>query len=165
MNKCAEFTSFYYTQSLQPMIRPTLFLLILLGSLASPVLAQIEVPEAAQYHLAKHYPEAQAPHWEYREGGLSAMFTVQHQLIKVFYEKSGQWRETRTRLSPTYIPQEVLVYMQTHFQNAFITYAGLVVSPSQRYYRIEAEYPDSVVIKLLTPKGDVMEEQRFTYSR
>ena len=147
-------------------MRTCLIVLILLFSWSSSKLAaQVAVPLAAETHLTQAYPEAQNPHWEYREGGLSALFTTNHQLVKVFYELGGQWRETRTRLSPAAFPEEVLSYIQEHFRNGFITYAGLVTSPQRKYYRIEAEYPHGVVIKLVNASGQAVAERWINYTR
>lgn len=119
----------------------------------------------AQAHLSSDYPDANNPHWEYREGGLSAMFTTEYKLIKVFYELEGQWRETRTRLAPNGIPEDVLTYMQSNICDAFITYAGLVEDSQDQYYRIEAEYVDGVAINLLSPKGELLKEQWIKFTR
>ena len=146
------------------MKKPAFLTFILLLSFGS-LFAQIQVPEKAEAHLNSVYDNPSNVHWEYREGGISAMLKVDEQLVKVFYEKDGQWRETRLSVAAEGVPLGVQQFIADNYQNGLITYAGLVKTPTEFYYRIESEYTEGVVIKLLTPGGQLVQEEWITYSK
>lgn len=140
----------------------SLFVLLCVFSLSA--FTQISVPPEAEAHFANIYPEVENPHWEYREGGISALFTLDDELIKVFYENDGEWRETRTSVSRRSLPQSVVEFISTYYRNGRITYAGQVKTQTEVYYRIESEYLQGMIIKLLTPNGQLLKEERITYT-
>lgn len=125
---------------------------------------QIQVPLKVSQQFEAQYPDAETLHWEYREGAVVAMFQSEGLLTKAFYEKDGQWRETRTRIAETELPAGVGQFIAANYQDAAITYAGRIDTPAGLLFRIESEFSNSVLIKTLTPEGKLVQEEWISYS-
>ena len=125
----------------------------------SSVQAQIKAPSPVSQQFERQYPNAETPHWEYREGAIVAMFQSEGLLTKAFYERDGRWRETRTRIDLSTLPTSISNFITTNYQDADITYIGRVETEQKSLFRIESEFQNSVIIKTLTPEGQLVQEE------
>ncbi len=123
--------------------------------------AQRTVPEAARGAFGQLYSSIENPFWEYREGANVAMFSDENGLKKVFFDNNGEWLETRTRMKPTDLPSDVFNYLDIHYQDADVTYAGKVNRPDGTFYRVESELPGVIVVKLLNEQGNLVEQENI----
>lgn len=128
------------------------------------VQAQVKAPSQVSQQFEAQYPNAETPHWEYREGAIVAMFQSEGLLTKAFYERDGRWRETRTRIDLSSLPAGVSNFLTTNYQDADITYIGRVETDEKILFRIESEFQNSVIIKILTPAGQLVQEEWINYS-
>jgi len=126
--------------------------------------AQIKAPSAVSQQFEAQYPNAETPHWEYREGAIVAMFQSEGLLTKAFYERDGRWRETRTRIDLSTLPTSISNFIATNYQDADITYVGRVETDQKSLFRIESEFQNSVLIKILTTEGQLVQEEWINYS-
>lgn len=140
------------------------FFFLLATLTINSVQGQIQVPTVVSQQFETQFPNATTPHWEYREGAIVAMFQAEGLLTKAFYEKDGQWRETRTRIELAALPAGVGQFIATNYQDAAITYIGRVETNNGNLFRIESEFSNSVVIKTLTPEGKLIQEEWVNYS-
>lgn len=122
------------------------------------------VPEQVRSAFAKEFPNTENVHWEQRNDNFVATFQSEEGLKKVFYQASGAWLETRTRLSLSELPKEVYQFINSNYHDADVTFAGKVERPDGLVFRIESELPDAVIVKLLNENGVVLEEEKITYS-
>jgi hypothetical protein len=130
----------------------------------SSVQAQIKAPSFVNQQFEAQYPDVENPHWEFREGALVAMFQMEGLLTKAFYERDGRWRETRTRIDLSALPPSVNQFIKANYQDADITYVGRVETEYKQLFRIESEFRNSVLIKTLTPEGQLVQEEWISYS-
>ena len=140
--------------------------LVVICLLAIPHLTAqgVTPPMAVQIAFQDQHPEVDRPFWEIREGAMVALFKDENQLVKAFFERNGEWRETRERTPLTLLPEAVQYFVRTHFEHADITYVGVVTAPLQRpLYRIESEVQDAVVIKLLNEEGLLVRQERIDF--
>lgn len=128
------------------------------------VMAQNTAPTVVLNAFSERAPEVTNPFWEYREGAFVAMYAHEDGLKKVFFDKEGQWLETRTRQVQDALPKGVKNFINEHYAAADITYIGEVEQPSRTIYRVESELLSYVVIKLLNKKGDLLQENRIDWS-
>lgn len=128
------------------------------------VTAQNTTPTMVLNAFSERLPEVVNPFWEYREGAFVAMYAHEDGLKKVFFDKEGQWLETRTRQEQDALPKGVKNFINDHYAGADITYVGEVEQPSRTIYRVESELLSYVVIKLLNKKGDLLQENRIDWS-
>ncbi len=128
------------------------------------VTAQNTTPTMVLNAFSERLPEVANPFWEYREGAFVAMYAHEDGLKKVFFDKEGQWLETRTRQEQDALPKGVKNFINDHYAGADITYVGEVEQPSRTIYRVESELLSYVVIKLLNKKGDLLQENRIDWS-
>lgn len=128
------------------------------------LMAQNNTPTLVLNAFSEREPEVANPFWEYREGAHVAMYAHEDGLKKVFFDKEGQWLETRTRQVQDALPKGVKKFIDEHYAAADITYVGEVEQPSRTIYRVESELLSYVVIKLLNKKGDLLQENRIDWS-
>ncbi len=128
------------------------------------VMAQNTTPVMVLNAFSERAPEVMNPFWEYREGAFVAMYAHEDGLKKVFFDKDGEWLETRTRQVQDALPKGVKNFINEHYAAANITYIGEVEQPSRTIYRVESELLTYVVIKLLSKEGDLLQENRIDWS-
>jgi len=128
------------------------------------VMAQNTTPVMVLNAFSERAPEVMNPFWEYREGAFVAMYAHEDGLKKVFFDKDGEWLETRTRQVQDALPKGVKNFINEHYAAANITYIGEVEQPSRTIYRVESELLTYVVIKLLSKEGDILQENRIDWS-
>ncbi|WP_020539113.1 hypothetical protein [Lewinella cohaerens] len=138
--------------------------LLLITLSLSAIQAQVQVPSNVNQQFELQYPTVENPHWEYREGAIVAMFQLEGLLTKAFYEKNGSWRETRTRIDTSNLPVGVNNFLNTNYKEANYTYVGRVETNDGDLFRIESEFRNSVIIKTLTPEGQLVQEEWINYS-
>ncbi len=139
-------------------------MMLLIAFLANSATLYASVPELVEKAFRKDFPEVVNVYWEQRAEAFVAMFQDEEGLKKVFYTASGNWVETRIRLKIKSLPDGVRHFIQKHYQNADITFAGKVLRPNELMYRIESELPGAVIVKLLTEAGHLLKEEQFTFS-
>ncbi len=140
-------------------------MMLLLAFWVTSATLHASVPELVKKAFRKDFPDIENVYWEQRaEEAFVATFRDEEGLKKVFYTSSGNWIETRIRLSLNDLPGGVRRFIQEHYQDAEITFAGRVLRPNELLYRIESELPDSVIVKLLSEAGLLLKEERITFS-
>jgi hypothetical protein len=140
-----------------------MFLLISLFYAIS-VTGQKPIPSTVLEAFSKIEPNQSSPFWEYREGAYVAMFSHVDGLKKMFFNKKGEWIETRTRIQEQYLPLGVKRFINEHYAEADLTYIGRVDQPKNTFYRVESEFSTSVVIKLISEQGVLLKENKYDYS-
>ncbi len=138
--------------------------MLLFAFLINSATAYASVPELVEKAFRKDFPEIVNVYWEQRAEVFVAMFQDKEGLKKVFYTPSGNWVETRIRLEMNDLPDGVRRFIQEHYQDAAVTFAGKVLSPNELVYRIESELPDAVVVKLLSETGVLLKEEQIAFS-
>ena len=123
--------------------------------------AQQTVPTAVEDAFTQLYASVENPFWEYREGAHVAMFSEGDALKKVFFDSYGQWIETRTRMELTDLPMQVARFVDQHYGNAEVTYAGKVDRPYGIFYRVESELPTAIIVKVLNEEGNIIEQRNI----
>jgi hypothetical protein len=133
------------------------FLLPLIG------IAQPKIPVAVLNTLTSMYAQVDNPFWDIREGAHVANFVGEEGLTKVFIDPEGNWEETRIRMSVNSLPKKVRNFIEEHYREAAVTFAGKVVRPDDVVYRVESELPTAVVVKLLSKEGILLTENRIDF--
>ena len=124
-----------------------------------------EIPQSVKDAFAEQYPGITDPLWEKRPEGMVATFRDLQGLKKVFFSEAGNWLETRHKLHVDELPLGVIDFIDTHNgEGGVISFAGRVSSPQGTMYRIESEFPQEVVIKILDASGMLLEKQRVSFS-
>lgn len=122
------------------------------------------VPAAVADAFHANYPGVKAVNWEHRAGQYVAMFKQDEGLTKVFYDGKGTWLETRVRLQLNELPGGVQHFIAKYYVDADVNFAGKVMTPNGALYRIESELPDAVVVKILNEDGELIKEERISFS-
>jgi hypothetical protein len=130
----------------------------------TPGKSQEPIPTPVETAFSESFPHIEAPFWEKREGAFSAMFADEEGLKKAFFNESGDWLETRIRQDREALPLGVQKFIDDHYQDAYISYMGVVETPDGLHYRVESELSSQIVIKLLTEAGELQEEKRIALS-
>lgn len=125
--------------------------------------AQRDIPTIVKQSFESKYSQAEDPFWDFREGSYVANFQAKEGLTKVFIHPEGDWLETRIRMSVSSLPKYVRNFVDQHYQNAEITFAGKVIRENEVLYRIESELPTAVIVKLLNEEGSLIEEKRIDF--
>lgn len=124
-----------------------------------------EIPDLVKQRFEAMYAEAEDPFWDFREGAYVANFQGTTGLTKVFISPQGNWVETRIRKSLSSLPERVGQFIEQNYKMAEITFAGKVIRENAVLYRVESEFPEAVVVKLLTKEGKLVEEKRIEFGR
>lgn len=122
-------------------------------------IANNTVPEAALKVFQQLFPKIESPFWENRQEAVVATFRDDEGLKKVFFTPEGQWQETRLRVYLSELPRGVRSFIDAHYQEAEITYLGLVQATGSVHYRVESEFADRIVLKKLDKQGILLEEE------
>lgn len=141
-------------------------ILLFLGicMIGSQSIAQESIPIEVQSALYDFHPTAEDVFWEHREGAIVANFFTSGDLTKVYFDEKGNWLETRARTSIHEMPEAVTAFIDQHYQNAEISYTGVVQWPDGRKaYRVESELPSEIVVKIISESGELLEEKRIAF--
>lgn len=125
---------------------------------------QEKVPAVVLTAFSDREPFAEDVFWEFREDAFVGMFSDVEGLKKMFFDQTGEWLETRTRIARTALPIRVTAFINQHYGTADITYIGRVDEPKRTLYRIESELASAVVIKLLDEQGTLLDENRIEWN-
>lgn len=139
-------------------------ILIVAGMLLSTATFATHVPEHIRQAFEKDYPEADAALWELIKEGYAATFQTEEGLKKAIYAEDGQWRETRLRILMRDIPSDVQREIRKVAGFSKSTYIGKVTTLEGRFYRIETETGDSVVVRIFDENGLLVSEEQFAFS-
>ncbi|HRD80111.1 MAG TPA: hypothetical protein PLL53_05070 [Saprospiraceae bacterium] len=122
------------------------------------------VPEYIQRAFEKDHPEAESAFWEITKEGYAATFQAEEGLKKAIYSEEGGWLETRTRILLRDIPADVQREIRKEIGYTKATYIGKVLSPEGRFYRIESETAEAVVVRIFDENGRLISENEFAFS-
>jgi hypothetical protein len=139
-------------------------LLLLAGLLMANTAFATKVPEHVRQAFEKDHPEAEAAFWEITKEGYAATFQSEEGLIKAIYSESGDWKETRTRILLRDIPADIQREIRKVTGYSKTTYIGKVLTPEGRFYRIESETADAVVVRVFDENGLLVSEEQLTFS-
>lgn len=139
-------------------------LLLLAGLLMANTAFATKVPEHVRQAFEKDHPEAEAAFWEITKEGYAATFQAEEGLIKAIYSESGDWKETRTRILLRDIPADIQREIRKVTGYSKTTYIGKVLSPKGRFYRIESETAEAVVVRVFDENGLLVSEEQLTFS-
>lgn len=128
------------------------------------LLAATEIPKVVQDAFARLYPHITSLDWEHRPEGIVATFVDEEGLKKAFFNADGYWIETRNRMAQNQLPAPIQTFIQNHYQDASISFAGRVYNPNGVWYRVESELSDRVVLKTLNTDGTLIEERTIWFS-
>lgn len=137
-----------------------LFAGLLLANFASATI----VPEHIRQAFEKDHPEAHAEFWELTKEGYAATFQAEEGLKKAIYSEAGAWLETRVRILLRDIPVDVQREIRKETGYTKTTYVGKVLSPDGRFYRIESETAEAVVVRIFDENGLMISENEFVFS-
>jgi hypothetical protein len=142
-----------------------LWLFMCTGLLPLMAFASGTIPEVVQQRFDDLYPGVETPYWEHsNEQHYVAIFPTPEGLRKAFFNRQGQWLETRLRLPLSQLPSGVRQFIAAHYQDAQLTFTGQVYQEGRFWYRVESELPDRVVLKELDPSGQLLSESVITFS-
>ncbi len=130
-------------------------------------LADGQIPAPVRAAFAKLYPEIEASEvfWECSKEGIVATFETERRLTKAFFDEAGTWKESRIRLYLNQMPLPLQKLLEKHFREADITFMGKVLFPDgSQLFRVESEYYEEVVIKLLDQKGTLISEEHIPFT-
>jgi hypothetical protein len=139
-------------------------LLLLAGLLMANTAFATKVPEHVRQAFEKDHPEAEAAFWEITKEGYAATFQSEEGLIKAIYSESGDWKETRTRILLRDIPADIQREIRKVTGYSKTTYIGKVLTPEGRFYRIESETAEAVVVRVFDENGLLISEEQLTFS-
>ncbi|MCB0568531.1 MAG: PepSY-like domain-containing protein [Phaeodactylibacter sp.] len=125
------------------------------------------IPQVVKDAFAQLYPDVDGVDvfWETDKEAVMATFKQHGQLSRAFFDKAGQWRETRIRLYYDQLPRLIRSFLEKQPHDADITFIGKVLRPDGSYiFRIESEFYEEVVIKLIDRQGLLLEEKRIPFT-
>ncbi len=138
--------------------------LLLAGLFFSTTVLTAGVPEAVKAAFQKDYPAAEVFLWEQNKEGCIATFRDEEGLKKAIYTDQGQWVETRTRIITRDIPTDVMRNIRKTTGVVRMTYIGRVMTPNGKFYRIESETAEEVVVMIFDENGELTSQETFAFS-
>lgn len=129
--------------------------------------ANTGVPQVVKDAFFQLYPEVNSldVYWESGEEAVVATFQDNGRLTKAFFDKAGKWRESHIRLYQDQMPQPIRNFLEKQLREADVTFAGKVLFPDgSSVFRIETEYFEEVVIKLMDKKGALLKEEHIPFT-
>ncbi len=139
-------------------------LLLLAGLCVGATAYAVDVPAVVKAAFKEDYPLAEASLWEQTKEGCIATFRDEEGLKKAIYTQEGQWMETRITIILRDIPSDVLKSIRKVTGVVRMTYVGKVQSPEGKFYRIEAETAEAVIVRIFDENGELLSEETFTFS-
>lgn len=145
-------------------MKNSLFVLVLSLFVLSSITANNGVPLIVRTSFTALYPSIKAPFWEVKNDQVVALFNDQEGMKKVFFQKNGDWMETRHRLSVAQLPTALKDFVEENYATAEITFAGKITSETGSWYRIESEFEDRIVLKDLEASGVLISQEEINFS-
>ena len=126
--------------------------------------ANDQIPAAVQARFQAMFPKAEEVQWKQEKEDVVAFFKHYSSLKEAVFTPEGEWRETRIQRAIWSCPDPVIAYMDLNLKGATVTSAAKVIDQEGVTYRVEAEYPEKIVILILNEGGYLLEEQSIPFA-
>ncbi len=123
-----------------------------------------QVPQAVQERFAKMFPKAEEVRWSVQDERHVATFKHYRSLKKALFAQDGNWLETHIQRPLWSCPDPVIAYVELNHKEAAVTAAAKVILEEDRFYRVEVEYPEKVVVLDLNEGGYLLDEQVIPFT-
>ena len=131
--------------------------------LCQPLAGQEQIPESTKYTFQRLYPKADYVYWQDQQDAVVATFLADQGLKKTLFTDSGEWIETRLRMTSEELPAGVQKFIRENYRGAEIVFCGRVYNENGAWFRIESEYADRTVLRMVDWFGDLIIEKEILY--